>query len=393
MNDYVNKKDLEGLVTEVARSRISRRQFMERALAMGLSIGSVGAVLAACGEEQTPTSASQSAPSYPVTKPTTIHVYNWAYYLDPKSKKNFQKETGIKIEESYFDSSEDLLTKLKAGARGYDVIVPGDYMVHVMIKTGLLLPLDMKLIPNFKNCNPGLTDPVYDKKSENGGLKYSVPYQWGSTGISVRTDKVNEEVTGWETLWDPKYKGQINMDKEPTELFAAALKLLGYSLNSTSKTEIDEATQKLIEQKPLVSVYDANNMKRFIVQGVPLVHAFSGDTLLAMQAVGADKVSFVLPSQGFSFWTDCLCIPKGAPSPYAAHQYMDFFFDPQNAANLVDYTWYYSPVPAAYDVLGPDSLLTKSVPSAEDLARGEQKTDLGEIETYYREQYRVVMTS
>ena len=391
-DEYVDEKDLEGLVTEVARNRISRRQFMERALAMGLSIGAVGTVLAACGEEGGGASPSPSAPSYPATKPAAILVYNWSYYLSPTAKKNFEKETGIKIKEAYFESSELLLSKLKAGVGGFDVIVPGDYMVHIMIKTGLLLPLDMTLIPNFKNCNPALADPVYDKKSENGGLKYSVPYQWGTTGIGVRTDKVKEEVTGWETMWDTKYKGQINMDSEPTELFAAALKLLGYSLNSRSKTEIDEATQKLIEQKPLVNVYDANNMKRFMVQGVPLVQAFGGDALLAMDAIGADKLAYVLPSQGYSAWVDCLSIPVGAPSPYAAHQYMNFFFDPQNAADLVDYTWYLSPVPAAYDVLGQNSFLAKNVPTVKDLARSEQKTDTGEIDRYYQEKYRLIMS-
>jgi spermidine/putrescine transport system substrate-binding protein len=393
MND-VNKRDLEGLVAEVVRQRISRRQFLERALAMGLSLGAVGTVLAACGEQGGGgAAASPSQPSYPSTKPAEIRFYNFSNYLAPKTKKNFEKETGIKIVETYYSSSEELLSKLKAGAKGWDLICPGDYVVDVLIKTGSIQPLDMTLIPNFKNCSPDLADPLYDKKSNNGGLKYSVPYQWGTTAIGVRTDKIKEQVTGWETMWDSKYKGQINMDSEQTELFAAALKLLGYSLNSTNTDEIDQATNKLIEQKPLVRAYDASNMKRNMIQGVPLVQAWYGDALLAIDEVGADKLKYVYPSQGYSLWVDNLCIPQGAPSPYAAHQFMNFVFDPQNAADLVDWTWYLSPVPAAYDILGADSFLTKNVPTEEERARGEQRRSLGAIETYYTEQYQKVMTS
>ncbi len=217
-----------GLTREVARGGISRRQFLVRAAALGLSTSAIGTVLAACGTGDEP--AAQETQIEKVV-PKELLFYNWSDYLTPVTKKNFEKETGITLKEMYFDDNEALYGKLSAGATGYDVICPSDYMVHVLMMAGLVTPLDMSLIPNFKNVDPKFKKPAYDPETD--GKKYSVPYQWGTTGIGVRLDKVAETVTSWTTMWDPKYKGQIIMESEMTETIGAALKLLGYSLNST----------------------------------------------------------------------------------------------------------------------------------------------------------------
>jgi spermidine/putrescine transport system substrate-binding protein len=377
---YVDKKDLEGLIREVAGGRISRRQFFYRAAALGLSTSAIGTVLAACGNSSSSPSASPTPMD--TTKPASLYFYNWSDYLAPATRKNFKKQTGINIVETYFDDNEALLAKLKGGAAGYDVICPSDYMVHIMIKSGLLEPLDMSYIPNFSHVDPKFQNPTYDNKTEFGGKKYSVPYQWGTTGIGVRTDKVKETVTSWAVLWDTKYKGQINMDNEERETIGAALKLLGYSLNSTSESEVDQATQKLIEQKPLVNAYDSNNMKRFMLAGTPLVHSWNADALLVMDEIGMDKLAYVLPQEGYTVWVDNLCIPRGAPSPYATHLFMNFLFDPQNAADLVDWVWYLSPVPEAYDII-TTKLLKENFPTQAQLANGELMNDVGAFARNY----------
>jgi spermidine/putrescine transport system substrate-binding protein len=375
----VSEREIVGLTREVARGGISRRQFLVRAAALGLSTSAIGAVLAACGTGDEPTAAETKIEK---VVPEQIVFFNWTQYLAPANKKNFQKETGIKLVETYFDDNEALYAKLSAGTTGYDVICPSDYMVHIMTMAGLLTPLDMSLIPNFKNVDPKWDKPAFDPETD--GHKYSVPYQWGTTGISVRLDKVAETVTSWNTMWDQKYKGQIIMDSEMRETIGAALKLLGYSLNSTSEDELTAAGDKLIEQKPLVAAYDANNMKRNIVQGTPLVHAWNAQALLAMDAVGQDKVGYVLPDEGFTVWTDCNAIPKGANSVYGAHLWLNFICDPKNQAELTDYAWYLSPVPAAYDFI-ETQLLIDNFPTQEELARGEILNDIGESTRLYSE--------
>jgi len=383
----LNDRDVIGLTREVARGGISRRQFLVRAAALGLSASAIGTVLAACGTGDEP--AAQATQIEKVV-PKELIFYNWTEYLAPITKKNFQKETGIKLKEVYFDDNEALYAKLSAGATGYDVICPSDYMVHVMIMAGMLIPLDMSLIPNFKNVDPKWDKPAFDPETD--GNKYSVPYQWGTTGIGVRLDKVADTVTSWSTLWDPKYKGQIAMGAEMREAIGAALKLLGYSLNSTSEDELAEAGDKLIEQKPLVAVYDSNNSKRLMIQGTSLVHTWNAFALLAMDQIGQDKLAYVLPDEGFTIWTDCLAIPKGANSVYGAHLWMNFICDVKNQAELTDWVWYLSPVPAAYDLI-ESRLLKDTRPTQEELAKGEILNDVGEFTRVYSETWRRVRSA
>lgn len=386
----IDKRDAAGLVEALRREQISRRQFIERGLALGLSVSSVGVLLAACGGGESGGAASPTPAAMETTKPATLNIFNWADYLAPSLKKRFEQETGIKIVETYFENNDQMLAKLKAGAEGYDITVTGMDMVSILYKSGLSQPVTMDYIPNFKYVDPGYQ--TFKEDPGTNGLKLSTPYQCGTTGVGVRLDKVKDEVTSWGALWDERYKGGITMSDENRNAFGCALWLLGYSLNSTSEDEVDQATQKLIEQKPLLLAYDTNNMKRNMIRGVPLVYAFNADCLYAMDTVGQDKLSYVLPSEGFMNWMDNCVILKGAPSPYGAHLFMDFILDPKNMAELTSYTWYNSPVSAAYDYID-EPLLKQGIPTDEDLKRAEHLQDVGEFARYYLDQWRAVMSA
>ena len=348
----MNERDLEGLVQELKHGRISRRQFMERALVMGLTVSGVAGLLAACGSSTT--STTSGSPTLPPMGEAgnTLHLYNWSDYMDPATKTKFTKATGIKVVETYFDDNEALLSKLKAGARGYDVIVPSDYMVHILWKTGLLEPLAMSAIPNFAaNVGEKFKKPVFDNPDQNGGLKYSVPYQWGQTGVAQRIDKMPTELTKWADLWDTAYKDKINMLNDERETMGVGLmKVTGdpKSINSTDQATIDKATQELIAQKPLVAAYDSVNMKRNIVSGVPLVHAWNGDIILALNSgLESNKVTLLAMQEGIPLYVDCLAIPVGAPNRKGAHMFLDFILDLKVGASNTAWVGYYSPLPEA----------------------------------------------
>lgn len=372
------QRDLDGLVREVARGCITRRQFLERGLALGLSASAIGSVLAACGTGGSETSATSPAP-LDTTLPAQLNLYNWSDYLPPSVRKSFEKKYGVKVVESYYDGNEELLAKLMAGARGYDLVVPDNITVHIMIKQKLLLPLHMDLIPNFANVMEMWQDPGYNVDEQ--GNQYSVPYQWGTSGIGHRKDIVPETIDSWGNLWDKAYKGEITMLNDYRETIGAALKLLGYSLNSTSQDEVDQATQKLIEQKPLVRAYDSVNTRRLLMTGTPLCHGWTGYVLQAYDALGPEKLEYVLPKEGYMLWCDNIGTPVGAPSPYAAHLFMNYLFEPKIAAEVVDYTWYHSPVSAAKQYSNP--LVWKFLPDKETAARGEFSTDVGEFARNY----------
>jgi len=386
----MDHRELEGLTRELARGGISRRQFLVRALGLGLSVSAAGSVLAACGGGGGENPSSASPAPMDTTKPEKFALYNWADYLAPSVKKSFEETTGIQVVETYFDDNEAMYAKLQAGASGYDAAITAPYMVSIMIKAGIIQPMDLSFVPNFKNVEPAFQTLEADPGTN--GVKYSTPYQWGTTGIGVRLDKVSQLVTSWNVMWDPAYKKQITMSNEMRETMGASLFRLGYSQNSTSESELDEATAALIEQKPLVLQYDNNNMKRNMLTGVPLVHAWNADAVVVMKELGEDKLAYALPDEGFAMWMDCVVIPNGANSPYAAHLFADFVLDPQQAADMIDYTWYCSPVPAAYDLI-KNRYLKKAIPTEEQLQNGELLNDLGEFQQYYADCWRRVKSA
>ena len=391
-----DEKDLVGLCKEAKRGGITRRQFVERALVMGLSASAVGALAGACGTKATETNTA-TLPPMDETKPSELVFYNWTDYFNPALKKKFLNETGIKIKESYFSSNEELLAKLKAGAKGYDIIVPSDYMVHIMIKSGIMEPLDMKYLPNFQYVGEQFKAPTFDSPEENNGLKYSVPYFYGTTGFCQRTDKVPELQTSWAPLWDAQYKGKINLLDDEREDLGMALKKLSFSSNTLVQEELDQAMQELITQKPLVAAYDSVNMKRAMVQGQPFVMCWDGDVLMGIDTLGGDAkakklLHYVLPEEGFCLWTDGMGIPVGANSRYGAHLFMNWLMDPKIAGENADWVWYLSAIiPASWDYTDPFALTL--APTDAQLAVAEAFDDVGEFATAYSDAWRQVKSA
>lgn len=381
--DHTDTKDgLVRAVERMANGGMSRKEFLARAAALGLSVPAAAAFLAACGEEEA--TPAESPTPLDTTLPKSISLFNWAEYMSPDAIKGFEAKYGITVKESFFDSNEAMIAKLEAGASGYDVIVPDGQATHILWNMGLLEPLRMEYIPNFKNVMPSLQAPLYDPGTD--GTKYSIPYLWGTTGIGVRTDIMAGPVTTWEPLFDAANKGDIMMLNDLRDTIGAGLKSLRYSLNTTDQAELDEATAKLIDQKPLVKAYDSMNIKRSLVSGTPLVHGWSGWVLGAYDELGADKLEYVLPEEGFAMYCDNMAIPASAKEVYAAHLFLDYMLDPQVSAQVIDYTWYSSPVPASQDYSDP--VVWKYVPDEETLARGEFIQDVGEFRPSYEEAWR-----
>jgi spermidine/putrescine-binding protein len=373
------------MLDAVRRGRLSRRQFLQRGLALGLSATALGTLLAACGEE----SEGEQPAAMDTTLPEEIVFFNWADYLDPELRKKFESETGVKVKEVYFDTNDDLLANMRAGAEGYDVICPGGYIVSIMQKSGMLQPIDMSMIPSFSGIVPELQNPVFDDPAQQDGDKYSVPYMFGNAGIGVRTDKVSEEVTSWATMWDEKYKQQLTMLSAERTVIGEALKFIGYSINTTDQDELDEATQKLIDQKPLVLKYEASGLTRTMGQGVPLVNCYDGDASVAKRQLGEDLLDYVVPSEGAVFWVDNLAIPKSAPSPYAAHLFIEFLTNAENSAQNSTWIGYQTANEEAFALI-EDEIIRSLRPTAEQWAAGEIVNDLGEFNAAYTDAWTQV---
>jgi spermidine/putrescine transport system substrate-binding protein len=311
-----------------------------------------------------------------------LHVYNWSEYIDPEIYADFEEEFGVKVIEDTFSSNEDLLAKLQAGATGYDVIVPSDYMVDIMRELELVAELNYDNIPNFTNVSDTFKDPPYDP-----GNKYSVPYQWGTTGIGYDAEVFDDAPGSWGYLFDPEmaaaYAGRISMLNDSRETIGAALKYLGYSVNSTDEQELEEAKQLLIQQKDWVGSYDSEGFEDLLAAGETVLgHGWSGDFFAAAEE--AENVWYIIPDEGGVIWTDNLAIPKTAPSQYTAEVFINYLLRPDVGAKITNYTWYGSPNKASDEFIDAEILEEPAIyPPPEVMAKLEFLRDVGEATALY----------
>ena len=211
-----------------------------------------------------------------------------------------------------------------------------------MIKSDILEPLDMSKIPNFKNVGANFKGLAYDPDNQ-----YSVPYQWGTTGILYNKKRLGKLEPSWDPMWDPAIEGKIGMLNDERETPGAALYKLGYSVNATEKEQLDEAEAELKKQKPLLRGYfDSTQNRPSVINGDLLLgHVFSGDAFLALSS--NEDLDYIIPEPAATRWTDNMAIPKGAEHPDNAHKFINYILGAKTGAALSNYTYYNTPNEAA----------------------------------------------
>ncbi len=277
-----------------------------------------------------------------------LYVYNWGEYIDPDVITEFEDETGIQVIYDEFETNEVMYPKVAADSSQYDVICPSDYMIAKMIESDLLSPLNFDSMPNAKN-NIG---EEYYKQSEtfDPGNKYSVPYCWGTIGILYNTKMVSEPVDSWKILWDPKYSDNILMQDSVRDLFAVPLKMLGYSLNTTDLSQLKEARDLLIQQKPLVQAYVIDEVRdKMIGNEAALGVIYSGEAEYTREE--NEDLAYVIPKEGTNIWLDSWVITKGSKHKENAAKWIDFLCRGEIALKNFEYIYYSTPNTAAVDLM------------------------------------------
>lgn len=281
-----------------------------------------------------------------------LHFFNWADYMDEDIMTQFEEACGVKVTQDIFSSNEDLIAKLQAGNAGYDLVIPSDYAVQILINAELLRPLDMANIPNVANIDPNLMGMYYDPENV-----YSIPYQWGTTGIAYNVTAYPDGVDSWAALFDPaqvcEQKGFASMLDDERESIGATLKYLGYSYNDTDPDHQAQAQDALLAQKECLAGYNSDNYNQTLAgEEVMIAHAWSGGTALARSE--NENVKFVIPQEGGAIWMDNMTIPADAPSPYTAEIFINYLLDAEIGAQLSNYTYYFTPNVAAQPLLAAD---------------------------------------
>lgn len=279
----------------------------------------------------------------------TLNFYNWADYMDDDILAAFEEECGVAITQDIYSSNEDLIAKIQAGNSGYDLIIPSDYAVEILISRELIQPLNFDAIPNFTNIDPALLGLYYDPNNE-----YSIPYQWGTTGIAYNTAYFDEPPTSWAAIFELdqvcENSGFVSMLDDEREAVGAALTYLGYSYNDTDPEHHAEAQELLAAQKECLAGYNSDNFNQTLAsEEVVMAHAWSGATALARSE--NENVAFVIPEEGGAIWMDNMAIPADAPNAYTAHVFINYLLDAEVGAALSNYIYYFSPNVASQPLL------------------------------------------
>lgn len=267
-----------------------------------------------------------------------ISFLNYGENIDKETLKEFEKKYGIKVNVETFDDMETMYQKISKGGVKYDVILVSDALMPRMIKKGLIQELNKDNIPNISQM-----DKDYLNLQIDPGNKYSVPYMFGTVGLIYNKEVVKEKVDSWDILWDEKYKDKVFMFDTYRDTMGAALKKLGYSLNSKNPKEIEEAKELLIKQRETVNpIYGVDNGTTMIPAGESDINMIWSGEGLNLQDENPNLV-YVVPKEGANFWIDSLCIPKNAENVEGAEKFINFVSDKESALRIADEIGYTTP--------------------------------------------------
>jgi spermidine/putrescine transport system substrate-binding protein len=338
---------------------ISRRSLLRGGLALGATAGLSRAV-SGCAYIPTDEPAIVSLPKSAKAKiDGDLYYFNWADYLDPGVLRRFQKEYGVKIIQSNFDSMEGMYAKIQAGNQ-YDVVFPIAKWVAKMRAEGKLRAIDHTQLKNADQMfysGSYFNDPWYDPKSS-----VSVPFTVYKTGIGWRTDKVDTMTGSWRDLWNPQASKRIFTLDDQDEALAMGALLLGYDVNTTKASHLDDIKKLLISQKKYLRAYSSDDVNNMSSGNAWIHHMWSGDFLYLRQGVAKDptKFNFEAPKEGTPINSDTYAIPTNARHPGTAMVFIDYLLRPENVKKNMEYLYYPFPTQGGQAYF---KQLAKDVPS------------------------------
>lgn len=327
--------------------------------------------LSACGEKEEK-AASEGAASTATSEASTaaqpggeLNIYNWGNYTNPKLIEKFEKENNVKVTVTDYDSNDVALAKIKAGGHGFDIVVPSSNFVPIFIQEGLLEEAKPNAMENFKNMDPRWVDVEFDK-----GRNYTVPWQWGTTGVTVNTKVYQGDANTWAILFDTpaELKGKVNVVPEMSDVIAAALAYKGKEpICNANKDDLKEARDTLMKAKPDWISMDYGNVEKYAKEDLMAGMNWNGASMRAR--LQNDKIVYGYPKEGIAVWMDNVAVIKGAKNIENAKKFQNFIMDPENAALISDFAKY------ANGITGSDKFLDPAFAQAPEINLPEgQKT-------------------
>jgi spermidine/putrescine transport system substrate-binding protein len=394
------ERDLDDMLRRMSQTRVNRRGFLAAAGLTGTA-----AALAACspggGTSAAPSgapvaSASAGASVGAVASPvpsfeieSELLMYNWAAYVSPKNMDLFKEQYGVgTFTYDVYDNNEVLISKLQGGATGYDIAAPTAEYVPGMVEEGFLQKLDLSRIPNLANINPTFKGLWWDPTDE-----YQVPKDYGTTGILYRKSLVSKVPESWREFYEMvkgEASGKTAFVDSMGDVFVFPLKMLGYSLNTVEKTELDEARTILLDVAPHLYALESNVYGQYLKEGTTILTLGwtgpLGQELKDEKTAG--EAGYVVPSEGTLFWLDTWVMLADAPNPNAAYAWLNFIHEPEVQGEETNYNLYATPNDAAKEFVDPTILadtaifppddVIASLEGAQDTSGNNQRIDIWE---------------
>ena len=273
----------------------------------------------------------------------TLNIYAWSDSISPDVIENFSKETGITVNVDAFNSNEDVLTKLQAGASGYDLVTPSQHFVKIMVDQGLLEDIDAKDMDAYAQVDDRWKGQWWDPES-----KYSIPLAYGTAGYAVNRDLYKGPIDSWSYYFQPpeELKGKIASLSYPDEVVGAAELYLGIPFCSEDKAEMKKVYDLLQAQKPFVAAYSSDNIENRLGSGEVAMHFWWDGNEGRARRDGAN-LEYAMPKEGLVGWLDSFVVPKGAQNIDNAKAFIDYISSVDNAT--IQYNYYGHSAPVALD--------------------------------------------
>jgi spermidine/putrescine transport system substrate-binding protein len=342
--------------------RVDRRELLVGGAAAAVALAGCGVGSSSSGSEKD---------TEKVVKPKVdgdLVYFNWSEYLDPALIKKFEKQYGVKVRQSNFDSMSSMMAKLRAGNR-YDVIFPDQSYAPRLIAANQLLKIDHEKLKNWGNVWDFFHDPAYDP-----GAQHTVPYGLYATGIIWNEDKISGMTESWDDLFRDDAKGKIFVLDDYQEALGMANLRNGFKLSTVDEGEIEKSKAMLIDQKPLLRGYSTDDIQNLINGNAWIHHGWNGDVVnLRNQVKNPESYRFEKCKEGIPVGTDTIAIPANAEHPGTAMLFIDFMLDPENASQNVSYFGYPMAITGAEDAFAK---IAKEDPAVQitldDVTNGQQ---------------------
>jgi spermidine/putrescine transport system substrate-binding protein len=284
-----------------------------------------------------------------------LHIFNWGDYTNPKLIEKFEKQYNVKVTLDDYDSNETMLAKVRAGGTGFDIVVPSDYTVKIMIEEDMLAKTEPNKMENFKNVDPKFVNVYWDP-----GRNYSVPWQWGTTAFAVDTAVYKGDINTLALMFDPppELQGRINVLDDMNSLFNAGLRYLGLPRCNGNPEDLKKLYNLLMNAKKSWRTFDYDALGKMTARDVDLTQVWNGYARrIRLQRT---TVAYAFPKEGIEGWADNVAVLKDAPNMENAKLFQNFIMDPENAALISDFAKY------SNAILGSDKFMQQLDPDFVD---------------------------